>query len=159
MSHIRVEVSGLIPVRPEVVYAVLADYRVGHPAILPKPYFTELTVERGGRGAGTQVRTRLVVMGVARTFQLTVSEPEPGRVLMEADEQAGVVTTFTVEPLDDGQQTRVIIVTEAQTSPGLLGVLEQWLNPPIMRRIYNKELQQLAEVVRQPKSVTSSRTS
>lgn len=149
MGQIHTEVSDIIPARPEVVYAVLADYRVGHPAILPKPYFTELKVEQGGQGAGTIVRTRMVVMGVERMFRLTVSEPEPGRVLKEVDEQAGVVTTFTVEPLNDGQQARVTIATEARASPGLMGVMEKLMNPPFTRRIYKEELQQLAEYVRQ----------
>lgn len=149
MGQIHTEVSDIIPARPEVVYAVLADYRVGHPAILPKPYFTELQVEQGGQGAGTIVRTRMVVMGVERIFKLTVSEPEPGRVLKEVDEQAGVVTVFTVEPINGGQQARVTIATDARASPGLMGVMEKLMNPPLTRRIYKQELQQLAEYVRQ----------
>lgn len=149
MGQIHTEVSDIIPARPEVVYAVLADYRVGHPAILPKPYFTELQVEQGGQGAGTIVRTRMVVMGVERIFKLTVSEPEPGRVLKEVDEQAGVVTVFTVEPIHGGQHARVTIATDARASPGLMGVMEKLLNPPLTRRIYKQELQQLAEYVRQ----------
>ena len=149
MSQIHTEVSDIIPARPEVVYTVLTDYRVGHPAILPKPYFTELQVEQGGQGAGTVVRTRMVVMGVERIFRLTVSEPEPGRVLKEVDEQAGVVTTFTVEPLNGGQQTRVTIATDARASPGVMGMMEKLMNPPITRRIYAEELRQLAEYVRQ----------
>ena len=149
MSQIHTEVSDILPARPEVVYAVLTDYRVGHPAILPKPYFTELQVEQGGQGAGTVVRTRMVVMGVERIFKLTVSEPEPGRVLREVDEQAGVVTTFTVEPLNGGQQTRVTIATDARASPGVRGMMEKLMNPPITRRIYTEELRQLAEYVRQ----------
>lgn len=151
MSPIHTEISDVIPARPAVVYAVLSDYRVGHPAILPKAYFTGLTVEQGGQGAGTVVRVRMVVMGQERLFALKVSEPEPGRVLKEVDEQAGVVTTFTVEPLADGQQSRVTIVTDARASPGLLGVMERWLNPAITRRIYRLELQQLADYVRQLK--------
>ena len=35
------------------VYEVLSDYQEGHPAILPRKYFIDLTVEEGGRGAGT----------------------------------------------------------------------------------------------------------
>ena len=149
MGQIHTEVSDIIPARPEVVYAVLADYRVGHPAILPKPYFTELQVEQGGQGAGTIVRTRMVVMGLERIFKLTVSEPEPGRVLKEVDEQAGVVTVFTVEPINGGQQARVTIATDARASPGVMGMMEKLMNPPITRRIYAEELRQLAEYVRQ----------
>jgi hypothetical protein len=149
MSQIYTEVSSVVPARPEVVYTVLADYRVGHPAILPKPYFTDLRVEQGGQGAGTVVHTRMVVLGVERVFKLTVSEPEPGRVLKEVDEQAGIVTTFTVTALEPGQQSRVTIATMARASPGVRGLLEKIMNPPLTRQIYRQELKQLADYVRQ----------
>ncbi len=37
---------------PDRVYAIIADYHNGHPHILPKQ-FRNLTVEKGGVGAGT----------------------------------------------------------------------------------------------------------
>lgn len=148
MKPIHVEVSHVIEARPERVYAILADYRVGHPAILPQPYFTELVVEEGGQGAGTIVRVGMEVMGKAFAYRQTISEPEPGRVLKEADAAAGVITTFTVDPLDGGGRSRVTIATAAATSPGLTGWLARVFNPPLMRRIYRQELQQLAEYVR-----------
>jgi len=148
MNQIHVAASKVIAARPEKVYAILADYRVSHPAILPKPYFTELSVEQGGQGAGTVARADMKVMGTQMTYHLIVSEPQPGRVLKEVDAAAGVSTTFTVDPLDGGQQSRVTIATEAATHPGLMGWLERLFNPAVMRRIYQKELQQLAEYVR-----------
>ena len=147
MSHIHAEASRVIDARPEEVYARLADYRVSHPAILPKPYFTEVAVEQGGQGAGTIVRVRMNVMGAQRAYRQIVSEPQPGRVLMETDATAGVTTTFTVEPLDGGQRCRVTIATDAATRSGVMGWLEQLLTPTVMRRIYEKELQQLATSV------------
>ncbi len=103
MSTIHVEVSDVIKARPEQVYAVLSDYRTGHPAILPKPYFTSLTVDEGGQGAGTRIQVHMKVLGAERHYQFVIREPEPGRVLVESDEAAGVTTTFTVEPLDGGE--------------------------------------------------------
>lgn len=147
MSQIHVEASAVINARPEKIYGVLSDYRVGHPAILPKPYFTELTVEEGGQGAGTVMRVRMKVMGVEVAYHLVVSEPEPGRVLVETDEAAGVVTTFTVEPLNGGQQSRATIATDMRASHGLRGFMEKLMNPPVTRRIYRQELQNLAEYV------------
>ncbi|MCI0395068.1 MAG: SRPBCC family protein [Chloroflexi bacterium] len=147
MSQIHVEASAVINARPEKIYGILSDYRVGHPAILPKPYFTELTVEEGGQGAGTVMRVRMKVMGVEVAYHLVVSEPEPGRVLVETDEAAGVVTTFTVEPLNGGQQSRVTIATDMRASPGLRGFMEKLMNPPVTRRIYRQELENLAEYV------------
>lgn len=148
MTRIYIEASAIIDARPEEVYPILADYHEGHPAILPKPYFVDLIVEEGGQGAGTVIRVLMKVLGVERTYRMEVSEPEPGRVLVETDRDAGVTTTFTVEPLDDGKQARVTIATDMTASPGLMGLIEKWLNPPISRLIYKKELQQLADYVR-----------
>jgi hypothetical protein len=130
------------------IYAVISDYRKGHPAILPKPYFTELKVLEGGQGAGTIAHTRMKVMGVEFVYRVVVSEPQPGRVLAEDDEAAGIHTTFTVEPLDGGARSRVTIATDSKTSPGFRGFMERMMNPSITRRIYKKELQQLADYVR-----------
>lgn len=148
MSKIHAEASQIIDTRPEEVYSILSDYHTGHLAILPKPYFAELTVEQGGQGAGTVIRVRMDVMGLERSYRLIVSEPEPGRVLIEADDEAGVVTTFTVDPTDGGKQSRVTIATDAKTSPGLTGFVERLVNPAITRRIYRAELNLLAEYVR-----------
>ncbi len=148
MNQIHVEVSAVIEARPEKVFAILSDYRVSHPAILPKQYFTEVAVEQGGQGAGTVVRVRMSVMGTQLAYRQVVSEPQPGRVLMESDAAAGVTTTFTVEPLDGGNHSRVTIATDAAVRPGIAGWLERLFNPPMMRRIYRQELQQLAEYVR-----------
>lgn len=148
MAPIHVEVSEVIAAQPERVYAILTDYRVSHQAILPKSYFTDVTVEQGGQGAGTIVRTHMKVMGTAMNYRLIVSEPQPGRVLKEEDTAVGVATTFTVAPLDDGQHSRVTIATDAAPSPGVRGWLERLFNPPVMRRIYREELRQLGEYVR-----------
>jgi hypothetical protein len=147
LGQIWVEVSEAIPAPAENVYAILADYREGHPAILPQPYFRELEVEQGGQGAGTIIRVAMEVMGVKRRYRMEVSEPEPGRVLVEHDPGAGVRTTFTVAPLDGGHRSLVTIATETKTAGGLQGLMERLINPSITRRIYRQELQQLAEYV------------
>jgi hypothetical protein len=147
MSQIYVEVSEVVPAPAGKVYAVLADYREGHPAILPQPYFREMVIEQGGQGAGTIIRVAMDVMGVKRHYRMAVSEPEPGRMLVENDPEAGVKTTFTVAPLNGGQRSLVTIATETQTQGGLQGLMERFINPPITRRIYRQELQQLAEYV------------
>lgn len=55
MSQIHAQATAVIDAPPEVVYAILADYRADHPAILPKQYFAECAVEEGGQGAGTVI--------------------------------------------------------------------------------------------------------
>jgi hypothetical protein len=47
-NSFHVEVSSVMAARPEELYVVIEDYQVGHPAILPRQYFTELVVEQGG---------------------------------------------------------------------------------------------------------------
>lgn len=148
MSTIYIQSSAIINAKASDVYAILADYHKGHPAILPKPYFTELIVEKGGIGAGTIIKVSMNVFGTKRTYCMTVSEPEPGRILREVDEDTGTDTTFCVEPLNDKpNQTKVTITTKAKVSPGLSGFVERLINPPITRHIYKKELEQLAEYV------------
>ncbi|MBZ0301843.1 MAG: hypothetical protein K8J31_18995 [Anaerolineae bacterium] len=108
-------------------------------------------VEEGGVGAGTVIRVRMNVMGIEQAYHMTVSEPEPGRVLAEDDPAVGVHTTFTVEPRNGGQQSQVTITTVSTTSPGFKGLMERMMNPPVARRIYRQELQNLADYVRSQK--------
>lgn len=143
MNTIQVEVTATIDAPPQRVYAVLADYRTHHPNILPKPYFTSLAVEQGGIGAGTVVVAHMNVYGARRTYRLAVTEPQPGRVLVESDAEAGISTTFTVEPLDGGDRSRVTIATASRPAAGVAGWLERLINPAITRRIYRSELDQL----------------
>lgn len=143
MSDIHIQVSATIDASPEVIYAILTDYHEGHVAILPKKYFAGITVLEGGQGAGTIIDVRMQVMGVEQELHLEVSEPEPDRVLVERDQAAGVLTTFTVDPMEGGKSSRVTIATQAKASPGLRGWIEKLVNPAIIRRIYREELQQL----------------
>lgn len=56
MPRARIVVSELIAATAPRIYERLADYRDGHPHILPPRYFRNLVVEQGGRGAGTIIR-------------------------------------------------------------------------------------------------------
>jgi len=141
----RFSVPAVIPAPPRDVYAVLADYREGHPRILPRPPFESLDVEAGGIGAGTVIRVGMRVLGRRQSFRAVVSEPEPGRVLVERNDD-GTVTTFTVEPVANGRSARVTIATELAGGRGIRGVVEQWLTPRLLRPVYVKELGLLAAV-------------
>lgn len=147
MSKYYVEASEIIEAPPEHVYAVISDYHEGHPSILPSRYFTELTVEEGGQGEGTIITVHMNVFGTKALYHMSVTEPEPGRVLVEEDNIAGVTTTFTVDPINSGGKTRVTIATTAKASPGLKGIVEKVVNPPVICKIYREELHQLAEVI------------
>ncbi len=145
MNTYLAQESAVIDAPAERLYEIIADYHRGHPAILPSRYFAELTVVEGGQGLGTVIRVRMNVFGSKTLLNMKVTRAEPGRLLVEEDEASGTVTTFSLEPLADGR-TRVTIATESRTSPGPRGWLEKLMNPPISRRIYREELQQLAKV-------------
>jgi hypothetical protein len=81
------------------VYGILRDYRAHHPNILPKPPFVDLAVVEGGVGAGTVIDVQVRMVGGNRFLRMVVSEPEPGRVLVETGAD-GAVTSFVVEPVD-----------------------------------------------------------
>ncbi len=147
MAQIRVAASADVDAPPQTVYAILADYQNEHPQILPDRHFSDFTVERGGKGAGTLIRFQMHVLGQSRTIRAEVSEPEPGRVLAETDLDTGAVTRFTVEPRDGGQAASVTIVTEWNRS-GIMGFVERLTAPPLLRRIYAEELRNLAKRAR-----------
>jgi hypothetical protein len=148
MNWIHVEASDVIEARPEDVYAVIADYRAGHPAIVPKPYFSDWIVEKGGRGAGTIIRANVMVFGRVTPLHSLVSEPEPGRVLVETDIETGQYTTFTIERLNAGNQSRVTIASEFPRPAGFTGFMTALTLPRITRKMYKQELRQLADYVR-----------
>lgn len=146
MAQHTISASALIPAPPAQLYTIIADYRDGHPHILPKPHFVGLTVEQGGVGAGTVIRFQMRLLGRIRTFRAAITEPEPGRVLVETDLQTGAATTFLVEPSADAQQTTITITTTTTVRDGLVGRLEAWLATRLLHPIYIRELAQLATV-------------
>ena len=148
----KIKASATVSAPADVVYDIIADYRNGHPHILPRKYFDWLEVEQGGRGAGTVVRFQMRVLGQTRVLRAVISEPEPGRVLVETEpDGVGPVTTFTVEP--EGSDSHVTFSSELTSAGGLLGVLERFVLRRILRRIYARELEQLGRVAVERSSV------
>jgi uncharacterized protein YndB with AHSA1/START domain len=147
MNRYRVQSSRAIAAPPGRVYAVLADYRHHHQQILPPEYFRKLEVIAGGTGAGTRTRVEMRILGTKRVFEHVITEPEPGRVLVESDPDGSNATTFTVDPADNGASTHLTISTELVARPGLYGVLERKLSGLMLRRVYRKEMDRLAEYV------------
>ena len=147
MSQYQVEVLKVIPANPQRIYKILADYRNGHPRILPKPYFTYLEVEEGGYGNGTIIRFQMNIFGKKEVFRAVISEPELGKVLEETVLPAGPVTTFTVIPMDNGKSSQVIFTTVLTSQVGVFGILERWFVSWILRHIYKLELKNLADFI------------
>ena len=78
------------------------------------------------------------VAGVKRTFTHTVSEPEPGRVLVEAgpDER----TTFTVDSRGD----RGLVTIHSEFDGRVLeALMNRLLAPRLLRPLYADELERL----------------
>jgi hypothetical protein len=144
MKTQHVAASGVINAPAQRVYAILADYHAGHPSILPKQYFPSIEVTRGGVGAGTALRFQMRAGNTLRAFVAAVTEPEPGRVLVESnhletDPNNTSVTTFTVDPNGE-RQTHLTIATEMVVSNWLEGVVSTLF----LRRVYAQEMKQIA---------------
>ena len=140
MARVEVSATRTVAAPPAVVYGIIADYHVGHPAILPPKWFGPLTVVEGGVGAGTKIRFSMKGMGPERPMEAIVAEPEPGRVLTETYPATGGVTTFIVEPAAGG--CAVTFNTTWQTR-GVAGFFERLAAPGFLRRVYKDELDQL----------------
>jgi len=151
MRQISAKAMGVLEARPEDVYATIADYHEGHPSILPKGSLYDLQVEQGGQGAGTIIRFKARVLGVEQAFHHRVSEPEPGKVLVEQDIDTAqnLATTFIVTPLEEGEKSHVEICTTLNASPGLKGLIERLVIPLVNPPIYRQELKLLEAVARQ----------
>jgi hypothetical protein len=128
-----------------VVYDLLADYRVGHPSILP-PAFIDLVVDEGGYGAGTRIHFDATLLGRRDQLTAVIEEPEPGRVLIERYPDRGMATTFTIEP--DAANCRVTIRTEIEATP-VSAFFQRLFVPALLRRIFREELVNIEREVSQ----------
>lgn len=136
----RVSAERLMDAPAEVVYHCIADYREHHrPEGFLPPVFSEFEIRRGGVGAGAEASWVVDVGGRKRTIMATISEPVPGRTLVESG--SGVETTFTVEPSEDGR-TLVRFDTVIDDS-GLSGLLNRLFVARILGPVYEDELTRL----------------
>ena len=128
----------------DVVYHVIADYREHHrPEGFLPPAFSDLVVAHGGVGAGTEVSWVVDTGGRKRTIHATISEPEPGRTLVET--APGLETTFTIDPTPQGARVRFdTVIDEA----GIGGILTRLFAPRLLRPIYADELRRLEAYAR-----------
>ncbi len=141
MSLINITGAAVIPAPPQRVYSIIADYRNGHPHIVPPKYFRNLVVAEGGIGAGTKIRFDMIMLGKVQQAQSIITEPEPGRVLVESTTDGLAVTSFIVEARDGGKAANVTISTYLK-SQGLIG---NAIIKFLIKRIYREELALLAE--------------
>ena len=143
LTTYTVAVSAVISATSHACYMAIADYRSGHPHIVPRKWFGPIIVEEGGVGAGTRIRFTMTVLGQTVTLRADVTEPVPGRVLVESYPDTGVVTTFTVAETAP-QQSRVTIETRTPRVGGVRAAIERAITRRMLPRIFRAELAQLA---------------
>ena len=144
MPEIRASSSTVIAAPPRVVHGIVADYHRGHPSILPPKYFGAMVVEEGGIGAGTRIRFEMRTFAGTRTLHAVITEPEPGRRLVESYPADGMVTTFTFEPGPSGAGDTLMTIDTRYQRAGLRGWFERLLVPPFLRTVFRAELALLA---------------
>jgi uncharacterized protein YndB with AHSA1/START domain len=148
MAKVQASAERTIDAPAGQVYGYLADMHQ-HPRFLP-PAFSDFQVEEGGVGAGTVTRFAVTAGGRTRNYRMQVSEPEPGRTLVESDANSSLVTTFNVEPR--GEKSLVRIATSWDGASGIGGFFERTFAPRAMQRIYLDELERLNAYAREQQS-------
>jgi hypothetical protein len=149
MARIEVFAEGAVDAPAGAVYRYIADMREHHPRFLP-PAFSDFRVESGGVGAGTVTRFRMTAGGRTREYQMTVAEPEPGRVLTESDAASSAVTSFTVTPRNGASLVRISASWDG--AGGIGGLFERMFAPRVLRAIYTDELKRLDTYAREQRS-------
>jgi uncharacterized protein YndB with AHSA1/START domain len=139
MGKVQASAERTIDAPAGQVYGYLADMHQ-HPRFLP-PAFSDFQVEEGGVGAGTVTSFAVTAGGRTRNYRMRVTEPVPGRTLVESDVNSSLVTTFNVEP--QGDRSLVRIHTSWDGAGGIGGFFERTFAPRAMQRIYLDELDRL----------------
>jgi hypothetical protein len=142
MSRIFVKTERVVPATPDEVYAAISDYKEKRPRMLTSN-FKDYAVEKGGRGKGTIVRYNLHAARRERPYHIRVEEPVKGQVLTESDLNSSLVTTWTLQPVNNGQQTKVRVASEWLGGNGIGGFFERAFAPLGLRRIYKTMLSSL----------------
>jgi hypothetical protein len=140
MSKVHVSAERVLDAPADVVYQCIADYRQHHrPGGFLPPAFHDLHILRGGVGAGTKWSLKVTLAGRTRTLVQEVTEPEPGRVLVEANDLDR--TTYTVDPVGLNQcQVRFDTELDAR---GLEGLMTRLFAKRLMLPLYLEELESL----------------
>ena len=139
MAKVEASAERTIDAPAGQVYGYLADMHQ-HPRFLP-PAFSDFKVEEGGVGAGTVTSFAVTAGGRTRNYRMRITEPEPGRTLVESDVNSSLVNAFTVEP--QGDKSLVRISTSWDGAAGIGGFFERTFAPRALRRMFLDELERL----------------
>jgi uncharacterized protein YndB with AHSA1/START domain len=139
MAKVKASAERTIDAPAVQVYGYLADMHQ-HSRFLP-PAFSDFKVEEGGVGAGTVTSFAVTAGGRTRNYRMRITEPEPGRTLVESDANSSLVNTFNVEP--QGDKSLVRISTSWDGAAGIGGFFERTFAPRALQRMYLDELERL----------------
>ncbi|HWG01680.1 MAG TPA: SRPBCC family protein [Trebonia sp.] len=151
MAKVEGSAERVIDAPADEVYGYLADMHT-HQRFLP-PAYSDFQIEEGGVGEGTITRYKVTAGGRTRAYRMRVSEPAPGRTLVESDTDTSLVTTFTVEPRDG--KCLVRIFSSWDGAPGIGGFFERAFAPRALNRLYLDELARLNAYATERSSGTS----
>jgi uncharacterized protein YndB with AHSA1/START domain len=139
MAKVVASAERSIDAPAEQVYSYLADMNL-HQRFLP-PAFSDFKIEQGGVGAGTVTSFKITAGGRTRSYRMQVSEPAPGRTLVETDTGSSLVTTYDVAP--QGDRSVVGITTSWDGASGIGGFFERTFAPRALHRLFLDELDRL----------------
>ena len=139
MAKVEASAERTIDAPAGQVYGYLADMHQ-HSRFLP-PAFSDFKVEEGGVGAGTVTSFAVTAGGRTRNYRMRITEPEPGRTLVESDANSSLVNTFNVEP--QGDKSLVRISTSWDGAAGIGGFFERTFAPRALQRMFLDELERL----------------
>ncbi|MCL2585014.1 MAG: SRPBCC family protein [Streptosporangiales bacterium] len=141
MAKVNASAAREIDAPASDIYGIIAD-ETQRQQFLPDAY-SDFTIEEGGNGAGTVTRFKLATRpGKFRECTMEVTEPDPGKTLVETDRGSSLVTTFTVTPEGDSK-SRVSIATSWNGAGGIGGFFEKTFAPKALGRIYSDQLDRL----------------
>jgi hypothetical protein len=143
MAQIDVVVERVVDAPTEKVFALLTDYSGGRGELWPDNV-SEYRVVEGGSGAGTRIAYRLqATKKRVRQVDALVSVPEPGRSVVEADQNSSLRTTWTVQPASGGASSHVTAATSWQGASGVGGFFERTFAPIGVRKLNGAVLDNL----------------
>ncbi|HEY6497563.1 MAG TPA: SRPBCC family protein, partial [Trebonia sp.] len=129
MAKVVASAERSIDAPADEVYSYLADMNQ-HQRFLP-PAFSDFQIEQGGVGAGTVTTFKVTAGGRTRSYRMQITEPAPGRTLVETDTNSSLVTTYNVNP--QGDKSLVSITTSWDGASGVGGFFERTFAPRALR--------------------------
>jgi uncharacterized protein YndB with AHSA1/START domain len=148
MAKVVASAERSIDAPADKVYSYLADMHQ-HQRFLP-PAFSDFQIEEGGVGAGTITAFKITAGGRTRSYRTQISEPAPGRTLVETDTNSSLVTTFNVTP--QGDKSQVSITSSWDGASGIGGFFERTFAPRALHRLFLDELDRLNTYATTPRS-------